>query len=191
MNQAVTGVIRCSCQFNPVWVNQFEEGFNLGKLKSRNIAKELDLDVPGCVEPSLEVDAPITERGQRLVRGCHERGGQIAGSFDRAHPTPPSPGGGLDQQGEPDRFRLDLERLHAIRPVERGRVERAGDDRHADRCRRPAGMELVAEPEECRGRGADEDDARRRHTLPPAPAAPTGSRIRDGWPRPRSRGRQR
>ena len=66
------------------------------------VAEELDLDVPGAVDPPLEVDAAIAEPLSASCEAAVSAARQILRAIDHAHAPPPSPGGRLDEQGEAD-----------------------------------------------------------------------------------------
>src|SRR3954447_5714856 len=102
------------------------------------IAQQLDLDVPRPLDVTLRKDAVIAERRLRLATRGLERVRQLLPRAHDAHAAPTTPGRRLEEQWEPQLFRLAC-----------------GDDRHARLRGDPLRLELVAPGTQCIRRRAD------------------------------------
>ena len=154
------------------------------------VAEELDLDVARRDDLALEVDGAVAEGGRGLARAGDERRGQLVRGDDTAHAAAAAAGRGLDQEREAD----GRPPRRAIAASWSGPVDWAGSSvpgtcgTSTPRGQAPGGQ-LVAERRDRR----PTTGRRRRARRPPPPGrtrrARTGSRTRDGRPRPRIRGR--
>ena len=109
----------------------------------------------GRVEPALEIDRGIAERGAGLgSRGAH-RAGEIRRIGDRAHALAAAAGDRLDQQRIADRVG-DPRRSSASATSAASGVVGARHDRHAGAHRRRARGGLAAHQRDRLGRRADE-----------------------------------
>ena len=111
------------------------------------VDRDLDLDVAVVLEPALEVQRVVAERGPRLGAADRQHRRELPGRAHHAHPLAAAARGRLDEHRVADALRL-LERL--------GLVEQqagARDRGQAVRGEQPAGLLLGGEPlEDVRGR---------------------------------------
>src|SRR5262249_15780696 len=70
------------------------------------VDRHLDLDVPGLVEPALEVQRVVAERGPRLGAADVQGGLELARGADHPHALAPAAGRRLDQDRVADPLRL-------------------------------------------------------------------------------------
>ena len=109
------------------------------------VAEELHLDVAGRHDLALEVDGSVTERAGGLAGSREQRRRELVLRDDAPHAPTTASRGRLHEQGEADLPRRGDDRVHLARPVDRRRLERAGDVRHARVPGRPARGQLVAQ----------------------------------------------
>ncbi len=69
---------------------------------ARRVPEDLDLDVAGVGDETLEEHGPVTERGRRLAARAAHCPGEPGGVADQPHAAPAAAEGRLDQQREPD-----------------------------------------------------------------------------------------
>ena len=127
---------------------------------AHGVDEQLHLDVAAALQPALQEDAVVAERGNGLAPGGGDRiadGGQVV---HRAHPPAAAAGRGLDQQRGSQPRRLGCQRR--VVQLDPGV---AGDDRHARRLRQPAGLDLVPEQLHRARRRADPRHPGAQHLL--------------------------
>ena len=145
--------------------------------RSARVAQQLDLDVTRRPDLAFQVDGTVAEGRPRLRRSRCQGGRQFDRGRDTTHATTTTTGRCLDEQRKPDGLRGREDRLHAIGPIDRDRVERPRHDRDAGRLRRPAGRQLVTQCLDRIGSRSDEDQpgvdrgARERRLLRQEPVA--------------------
>ena len=114
------------------------------------IDRDLDLDVAVVVEPLLEVQRVVAERGLRLGAADLDRRLQLARGPDHAHALAAAAGGRLDEHRVADPLGL-VERVLVV-----GDHRRARDRRQPEPAEQPARALLRGEPVEDLGRRPDE-----------------------------------
>ena len=112
---------------------------------------DLDLDVAVVVEPLLEVQRVVAERGPRLGPADLDRGFELARRADHAHALAAAAGRRLEQHRVADALRL----VEGVLVVAQHPV-RAGDRRQAEAAEEPPRGLLRGEPLEDLRRGPDE-----------------------------------
>jgi hypothetical protein len=127
------------------------------------VAKELHLDVARRSYLALQVDRAVTERRHGLRRTRSERRRQLLRFRHAPHATTAAAGRRLDEQRESDVLRRRDDRGRVVRPLDRCRVERPGDDRDTGGLGRPPRDQLVAERLDRVGPRADEGESRIDH----------------------------
>jgi len=116
------------------------------------VGQALGLDVPGLVEVALHEALPATERGDRLTGRRLEQLGDLLHRAGDLQPATTAAERGLDRNGETV---LGGERDNLV-----GTGDRVGRARHlggAHLLRDVAGLDLVAQRLDGRGRGTDPD----------------------------------
>ena len=122
------------------------------------VAQELDLDVARGPDLAFQEDRPVAERRRGLGRSRCQRGRQVGGASNPAHPPSPAAGRRLDQQRIADPVGLGDDRGHLVGTVDRHRIEGPGDALDPDRPRDPSGPDLVPERLDDRRWRPDEDE---------------------------------
>ena len=120
------------------------------------VGEDLDLDVAGAGDVALHQHGGIAEGGRTFLLGGGEGGGEVIETFDDAHAAPAAAGDGLDDDWEAD--------FLGGRGEEGGVLVGAviaGQQRHARAFHQRLGRALRSHGAHGRGRGADEDYARR------------------------------
>ena len=115
------------------------------------VGGNLDLDVPGIVDPAFQVHAVVAEGRAGLPAGQPERADQILRPRDAVDPLPAPAGRRFDQHGIPEAQRL-ARRRHVAERL------RPGQHRHAGLADGAPGLGLVPAPRERLGGRADETD---------------------------------
>ena len=85
-------------------VTSLERAISLadGDDASCHVAQQLDLDMSGGPDDALQVDRPVTERGQGLGRSGGQRRGQVGRALHPSHAPAPAAGRCLDHHREAD-----------------------------------------------------------------------------------------
>ncbi len=114
------------------------------------VGQDLDLDVPGAVDPPLDQERVVAEGGRRLAPGRRDLLVQHGQVPDQPHALAAAARAGLEQH------------RGAQVPRRRGEfgVTSAGDDRDSGRLHGLLGADLVAHQGDRLGRRPDEDQAR-------------------------------
>ena len=126
--------------------------------RAGRVTQELDLDVTGRPDLSLQIDRAVSERGLGLRGPGGECGRQLRRGRDPAHPPPATPGGRLDEERIADPIGGDGDRLLRVGRVDVERLQGSRQDRDVGRGSGPAGGDLVAEHRDRPARGSDEHD---------------------------------
>ena len=114
------------------------------------VDRDLDLDVPVVLQPALEVQRVVAERGAGLGAADRQHGGQLARRADHPHALAAAARRRLDEHRVADPLRL-LEGVGLV-----AEQARARDRRQAVIGEQPAGLLLRGEPLEDVGGRADE-----------------------------------
>ena len=144
---------RCRALLEDLLVPPLDAAVALTEVDAAAIAvdRDLDFDVARLVQPALEVQRVVAERGTGLGAADVERGLELTGRPDHPHPLAAATGRRLDQERVADplafRERVGVVAEDAVRPRDRRQAERAEE---------PPRRFLVREPVEDVGRRPDE-----------------------------------